>query len=295
MPAPLKKRSPALDYLIIAVLAVAMAVNYQVFILSNQFAPAGLNGIATIVQYVFHFSLGYMSLLINIPLALIASVRVNRSFVLKTITNVIVFSLTLLLIQRNIIDVSRFIYHTDDGRSAILAPVAAGTINGFIYAYSLKAGGSTGGMDYVAAMIHEKHPAYSMVHISFVINLIVAGVSYFVYDFRIEPVILCVIYCFLTTRVSDYVLKGGKQALKVEMITAHPDEITDRVIKELNHSTTIIRAKGGYSHQEKTMLICVINKHQITRFTEIISEYPDTFACVSSVNETLGNFRRDVH
>ena len=40
MPAPLKKRSPALDYLIIAVLAMAMAVNYQVFILSNQFAPA---------------------------------------------------------------------------------------------------------------------------------------------------------------------------------------------------------------------------------------------------------------
>ena len=295
MPAPLKRRSPALDYLIIAVLAMAMAVNYQVFILSNQFAPAGLNGIATIVQYVFHFSLGYMSLLINIPLALIASVRVNRSFVLKTIVNVIVFSLTLLLIQRNIIDVSRFIYHTDDGRSAILAPVAAGTINGFIYAYSLKAGGSTGGMDYVAAMIHENHPAYSMVHISFVINLIVAGVSYFVYDFKIEPVILCVIYCFLTTRVSDYVLKGGKQALKVEMITAHPDEITERVIKELQHSATIIKAKGGYSHQEKTMLICVINKHQITRFTEIISEYPDTFACVSSVNETLGNFRRDVH
>ena len=79
------------------------------------------------------------------------------------------------------------------------------------------------------------------------------------------------------------------------MITAHPDEIIDRVIKELHHSATIIQARGGYSHQDKTMLICVINKHQITRFTDIISEYPDTFACVSSVNETLGNFRRDVH
>ena len=84
MPARIKKRNPALDYLIIAVLAAVMALNYQVFILSNQFAPAGLNGIATIIQYVFHFSLGYMSLLINIPLALIASTRVNRDFVLKT-------------------------------------------------------------------------------------------------------------------------------------------------------------------------------------------------------------------
>ena len=63
------------------------------------------------------------------------------------------------------------------------------------------------------------------------------------------------------------------------------------LISELRHSVTILKAEGGYTHQEKTMLICVINKHQITRFTEIISAFPDTFACVSSVNETLGNFK----
>ena len=162
-------------------------------------------------------------------------------------------------------------------------------------AISLKHGGSTGGMDYVAAMIHKQKPAYSMIHISFAINLIVATVSYFVYDFKIEPVILCIVYSYLTTRVGDYILKGGKEALKVEMITSHPEEITEHIVRELHHSSTILQAQGGYSHQSKTMLICVINKHQITKFTDIISQYPDTFACVSSVNETLGNFRRDVH
>ena len=131
-----------------------------------------------------------------------------------------------------------------------------------------------------------------MVHTTFAINLCVAGISYFVYDFKIEPVILCVVYCYLTTRVSDSILKGGKEALKVEMITAHPDEITQHVIRDLRHSATIIHAEGGYSHQGKTMLICIINKHQITEFTKIISQYPDTFACVSSVNETLGNFKK---
>ena len=91
-----------------------------------------------------------------------------------------------------------------------------------------------------------------MVHITFAINLCVAGISYFVYDFKIEPVILCVVYCYLTTRVSDHILKGGKEALKVEMITAHPDEITQHVIRDLRHSATIIHAEGGYSHQGKT-------------------------------------------
>lgn len=293
--AALKRRSHLTDYGVMALTAALMATNYYIFILPNQFAPAGLSGVNTMVQYLFNFSVGYLSLIENIPLALICFFRVEKQFAVKTAVNVVAFSVLLLLYQNHIIDIDRFIYHTADGKSTLLAPVAAGTVNGFIAATSLKFGGSTGGMDYVSAMIHKKQPAYSMIHISFTINLIVAAISYFVYDFKIEPVILCIVYSYLTTRVGDYILKGGKEALKVEMITAHPREITEHIIRELHHSSTIIQAEGGYSHQGKTMLVCVINKHQITKFTEIISQYPDTFACVSTVSETLGNFRRDVH
>ena len=40
-----------------------------------------------------------------------------------------------------------------------------------------------------------------------------------------------------------------------------------------------------------TLLICVVNRHQVVRFQEILARFPDTFACVSSVNETWGNFK----
>lgn len=279
------------EYAAIMTLAVAMALNYQIFILQNAFAPTGINGIATMVQYLFHFSVGYMSLIINIPLAILAFIFVDRDFALKTFTFALVFSGALLLFQTKI-DLSRFIYHTEDGRSTLLAPVVSGAINGLIYGASIKLGASTGGTDFIAAFVHKRRPEYSMMRVIFVMNTVVAIMSYFVYDFNIEPVALCIIYSFITTHISDNILKGGQRALKVEMITAHPREITDQVIRELRHSATIIRAEGGYSHTEKTMLICVINKHQITRFTQIISAYPDTFACVSEVNETLGNFKR---
>ena len=232
-----------------------------------------------------------MSLIINIPLAILAFIFVDRDFALKTFTFALVFSGALLLFQTKI-DLSRFIYHTNDGRSTLLAPVVSGAINGLIYGASIKLGASTGGTDFIAAFVHKRRPEYSMMRVIFVMNTVVAIMSYFVYDFNIEPVALCIIYSFITTHISDNILKGGQRALKVEMITAHPREITDQVIRELRHSATIIRAEGGYSHTEKTMLICVINKHQITRFTQIISAYPDTFACVSEVNETLGNFKR---
>ena len=59
-----------IDYAAITGMAVLMALNYQIFILQNAFAPSGLNGLATMIQYMFHFSVGYFSLIINIPLAI---------------------------------------------------------------------------------------------------------------------------------------------------------------------------------------------------------------------------------
>lgn len=282
---------PALEYVALVALAIAMALNYQVFILHNAFAPAGLNGLATMVQYLFNFSVGYMSLLINIPLALLTYFFVDKRFAVKTLLFALVFSGALLVLQTRI-DLGRFIYHTNDGRSTLLAPVASGAINGLIYGAAIRLGASTGGTDFIAAFVHKHRPEYSMMRVIFALNTAVAILSYFVYDFNIEPVILCIIYSYLTSHISDNILKGGQRALKVEMITAHPREVTDELIRELRHSVTIVKAEGGYTHSEKTMLICVINKHQITRFTSIISNYPDTFACVSDVNETLGNFTR---
>ena len=113
-----KQRSPewqaTLDYLVLAFVAVLMALNYQIFILQNAFAPSGLNGLATMIQYLFHFSVGYFSLILNIPLAVYCWFFVNKRFAARTMVFVMIFSGALLIMQRYI-DMSRFIYHTEDG------------------------------------------------------------------------------------------------------------------------------------------------------------------------------------
>ena len=280
-----------LDYVVLFALAVLMALNYQIFILHNAFAPSGINGLATMIQYLFNFSVGYFSLLINVPLAIFCAIFVNRRFAIRSLFFNIVFSVILLILQ-NYVDMTRFIYHTNDGRSTLLAPVVSGTIFGYIYGMTIRHGASTGGTDFIGEFVHKKNPSYSMTHVVFTMNVIIACLSYFVYDYNIEPVALCIIYALLSTVVSDRCVHSGKQAWKVEMITAHPEEVTQAVIEQLHHSTTILQATGGFSHQGKTMLICIINKHQIARMEEILSQFPDTFACVSMVSETVGNFRR---
>ena len=70
----------ALPYIIISVLVILLAFNYQLFIVGNAFAPAGLNGIETMVQYKTGISIGYMSLMINIPLCIFAFFFLDKAF-----------------------------------------------------------------------------------------------------------------------------------------------------------------------------------------------------------------------
>lgn len=278
------------EYVAIAALAIIMALNYEIFVFKNAFAPAGINGIATMVQYLFDFSVGYMSLLINIPLSLLAFFYVDKKFALRSGVFTIMFSLALLLLKRA--DLSAFVYHTANGTSTILAPVAAGTVNGTIYGAAVKLGGSTGGTDIIAACIRVKMPYFSFARVTFVLNAVVAGASYFVYDFNFEPVIMCIIFNFIASNICDYIVKGGLGALKFEVITSHAEEMSAELMKKLHHGVTVINAEGMYTHSGKQVIICVINKHQIVDFQSIVRSYPDTFAYVSSVSETVGNFKK---
>ena len=73
-------KNKVLRYLIIAMVAALAALNYEIFVFPNNFAPAGLNGFLTIIRHLTGFTFGYMSLLMNIPLLVIAFKVLKRHY-----------------------------------------------------------------------------------------------------------------------------------------------------------------------------------------------------------------------
>ena len=286
----MKQTNKALTYLVIIGLAFVCALNYQMFVFSNQFAPAGLNGICTMFQYLSGFSFGYLSLVVNIPLAIWASFKVGRSLAGRSMLYVASFSLFLIFFDN--LGMSRFAYITENGTSRILGPLVAGIITGACYSLLVRCSSSGGGTDFIAAVVHQSHPEKSFFWLSFTINVMVALCSYFVYDFQIEPVLLCILYCFMSSTVSDRLLKGGRSAIRCEIITDHPQEISREIIQKLRHTATLIPGKGMYLGKETNILLCVVNKVQLPTLVEITKNYPHTFTILSSVNEVVGNFKR---
>ena len=286
----MKRLKKVWTYLCIVAIAMICALNYNLFIFPNKFAPAGINGICTMIQYLTGINVGYMSLLINIPLAIWVYLKVSKPLAVRSMVYVAVFSVSLVVLEH--VDLSAFAYSTANGTSTILGPLVGGIIYGFSYSLLVKASANSGGTDFVAAAIHKNRPDLNFFYILFALNAFVAITSYFVYDYKIEPVLLCIMYCFTSSIITDKLAKSGRSAVCFEIITDYPEEISGEIIKKLHHSCTLIPAKGMYSGRQTNMLVCVVNKTQVAALTQIVKKYPNTFAVMDLVSEVMGNFKR---
>ncbi len=276
-----------LTYFVIAGIALICALNYEIFVFPNSFAPSGLNGLCTMIQHIWGIQLGYLSLIINVPLAILVYFKVNKPLALRSMVYVLTFSIGLLIFDR--LDLSAIAYSTES--STILGPLVAGIIYGACYSILVKASAYSGGTDFVAALIHKKHPEYNTISLILALNVCVAMLSFFVYGYQMEPVILCILYSFTSSTVSDRLMKNGRSAVRFEIVTDYPEAISDVIIHKLHHSATLIPGKGMYLGKEVSILICVVNRTQVAAMSAIVRSFPATFAIVSQVGEVMGNFK----
>ena len=230
----LLKLKKALTYLVIAVLALLSALNYALFIFPNSFAPAGLNGLCTMFQHLTGLSMGYLNLLLNLPLAVAVYRKVSRSLALRAMSYVLCFSGALLLLDH--VDLSAFAYATENGTSTIMGPLVGGIISGAVQAGLLRTSAYTGGTDFVSSLIHKYRPDANFFWTGFLLNVVVAAISFFVYGFKIEPVLMCILYSFASSSVVDRMNKSGRSAIRFEIITDQPEELSRAIIHRLHHS-----------------------------------------------------------
>ena len=280
-----------LPYLQILFSAVLLAFVYYVFIVTNNFAPAGLNGIATMIQYKTGFSISYMSLLINIPLSVLAYFFVQRDFAVKTFLFSVVYSTAFLLLQNSDLN---FIQYNAEGHDTIYPVILSGVLGGAVYGTCFRNNASTGGTDVISRYINKVRPETNFFVVTFLLNGVVAISSIFVYSegvLNYKPMALCILYCFLSSFVGNLLLKTTKTAYKFTVITPHKDALVEEITKSLHHGCTELDVTGAYTGSKRTMLICVVNKHQLNDFQKILAKYPDTFSYFEVVSETYGNFK----
>ncbi|MBE6529670.1 MAG: YitT family protein [Ruminococcaceae bacterium] len=283
-------RAIPFQYCMVVLLAIAYASVNEIFVFQNKFAPAGVMGLATLVQEAFHFNVAYLYLFINVPLLIVAFFVIKRQFAIRTLLFVLTSSAAFFILRE--VGIEKIAFVAEDTGGKLLAAIAAGFFNGMIYIMLVWNGACTGGTDIVAALINHKHPETNVIWLIFSLNAAVVALSFFVYQNSYQPVLLCIAYIFVFSRVGDAIFKGSRSAVKFEVVTTHPEEITRELFATMRHGCTAVRVRGEYSHTDRSMLVCVINRREIADFERIIRKYDDTFAYFSGVNRIVGSFNR---
>jgi uncharacterized membrane-anchored protein YitT (DUF2179 family) len=266
----------------LVLISIALALNYALFVFPNRFAPAGIDGLCTMVQDIFGISMGYLSFLVNLPLLILAYLFLKREFFVKTAVMVVAFSVVTVLFRY--VDLSRFYFHTENGTSIVLAPLVAGVIRGVLYAFTLKLHASSGGIDVIAALIKRKKPYLRMMNIIFAINFGVAIISYFVYGMRMEPVICSILYFFVTSYTSNHLRDAWREAVRFEIITSDGEGVRQGISDRLHLPATIVDAHGAYSGTDRKMVICVVSKKAAPNVEALLREYPESVVFRSVVD-----------
>ena len=283
------------DILIAIAAGVVVGTAYHFFQNSNGFAPGGVGGLATITHHLTGGAVewGILMITFNIPIFILVSALVDRKLGLMMSIYMLVQSSMPKLY--GVLNFKAYcLANNGEDFNIVFACIATGVVSGFGFSIMLRRFGASGGTYGISAIIRHFKPEKNLAYVAFIMDASVVFVAFFVYGMRLTPVICTLLNLFIANVIVDNGLSGIKNGYKFEIVTSHPNELSEELIKRLKHGVTSINVHGMYTRADKYMLVCIINKRQIGEMMKIIKSYPDTFASFQKVNEVFGNFKRKV-
>lgn len=272
------------DLIIILFSSFVGAFALWYFVFPANFAPTGIDGIATMLQKLFHINAGIFSFILNAPLLILSFIYLSKKYAIYTVLYT-VFSTVLLLVFEKV-DVPQ--YSSTD--NLVLASIFSGTLLGARTAFMVKIGASSGGVDIVASAIQKKNPYVNIERYITVLCCIIIFVSYFVYR-EIDCILLSVVQIFVFERAMEAVMKNMRNAVEFKIVTDKPQLLKEEIISNLKHGATVVESKGMFTGDQKTIIFCVVNTRQVPEFMNLLRKYDDLFVYCSDVSSVKGNFR----
>lgn len=273
-------KQTVIDYLVIAIGAFIFSFGIAMFTSPNNIAPGGVSGIGTMLNHLFNIPIGSVIIAVNIPLFIFSFKKFGRNFFKK--------SLFATFLTSSLIDILPFILEKHYIYSPLLASIFGGVSIGVGVGIIFLRGGTTGGADILAKLIRLKYPHFSLGTLVFIIDAIIVISTLFVYG-SIEALLYSTVSFFVTSRAVDAIIFGAARSKMLLIITTQPQEISKRIMNDIQHGVTLIPASGGYTKEEKTILLSVVRPNEVAEINKIVKEIDrSAFTIITESNEVFG-------
>jgi uncharacterized membrane-anchored protein YitT (DUF2179 family) len=265
--------------------ALLNAIAMNLFLIPANVYSSGFTGIAQLLSRVLsdytpiHISMGFLLLLLNIPVAILGWIKVGKSFTVYSFLSVVLSSLFLTMIPIKQLS-----------HDILLNAVFGGVILAIGVGITLKWGASTGGVD-IIAMVLSRMKDKPIGPYMFVLNGIIIMTAGLLYG--PEKALYTLVALYTSTRVID-AIHTRHAKLTAMIITKKTDELKKAIHASLVRGITMIPAKGAFSNETRDMLMIVITRYELYDLERIIQEVdPNAFTNIIQTTGVYGFFRKD--
>ncbi len=281
---------------LIVVGTLILAFGTSLFMLPYDLVTGGISGYAIVLSQIIPQEYLTVELIITILTwgsFLLGLMVLGKAFAMKTLVSTIVYPIGVALFS-NItspdffggffnLQLSKY-----SGVGVVLAAVFSGVLVGLGCALSFLGGGSTGGIDVIAFVICKifKRLRSSVVIFAVDASAVICGM-FVIGDFVLS--LLGIVSAFVAALVVDKVFIGGSKAFVAHIITDEFAEINKQIIEKLDRTTTVIDVKGGYSGNEKKMLMVSFSMREYSDLMSIVTGTDrEAFVTVNQAHEVNG-------
>lgn len=271
------------------VLCVAGAFMYaaavSLFVTPLKFAAGGLTGLGILVNYLVpYISTGVFVFAANIPLFIISWKKFGFRFIARTVFATAMVSVFIDLLSSLGEKYNWFFNGEEKLVGAIFGGIIAGAGLGIVFL----GGATTGGLDILARLLKIKFPHFSVGRLILICDFAVVLLSGIVYK-SIESILYSIIIVFLSSLAVDYIVAGRSHSKLLFILTDFHDQVTKDIIAICGRGVSVIPAKGGYTGNDKKLLMCVVRTHEVARVRNVVAKYDENpFIIITDSSEVLG-------
>ncbi|MBR3974732.1 MAG: YitT family protein [Clostridia bacterium] len=274
------------DFLLWTFGAALYSIGVASFTTPSKFVAGGVTGLAVLVNHLVPFiTTGMVVIAVNIPLFILAWKKFGFRFIARTVAATVTVSLVIDFIDTYGESLG-IIYNGDE---KLLAAVFGGILCGAGIGIVFLGGATTGGIDILARFLRIRFAHIPVGKLIMICDFIVVMLSGIVYK-SIESILFSLIVVFLASQALDFVVSGRSHSKLLFIMTSNPDEAVKQIISECGRGVSVLPVQGGYTGENKKMLMCVVRAHEVALVRAVISKYDENpFIIVTDSSEVLGN------
>ncbi len=279
------------EFLFVNIGVIIMTTGFYFFLVPANLVVGGASGLAIVLNTVFKFlPVSAILFILNLICFVLGVVLLGRAFGGYTLYASMFFSLVVWVFE-TLFPMDKPL--TDDMFINLIFGIMIGGIG---HGLVLNQNASTGGTD-IVGKIFEKYTRFSLgmgLIISDGIITIAAGLTY-----GAKLGLYALLGVILNSLVVDKIIEGFNSKYNLMIVSTSDvayNNINEFIIKYLNRGSTIYKAHGGYSGEDKNIINTIVDRDDYLKIKKFVSAYdPKAFVYVSKINEVEGEgFSYDV-